>query len=97
MAKMLGYKSDYMCTLCGTPQYVAPEVLFVAEGERCSRAVPARGYGMSCDMWSLGAVLYFLLFGRPPFTSEGSDLISDISARYLSFCLIFHPPSNSLR
>lgn len=44
-----------LLTQCGTPGYVAPEIL---EG------VP---YGTKADMWSLGVITYILLGGYPPF------------------------------
>eukprot|EP00727_Mastigamoeba_balamuthi_P002114 m51a1_g1190 putative protein serine threonine kinase (440) ;mRNA; f:420644-422711 len=72
MAKMLGGSSFVTSTLCGTPQYVAPEVLRKAED------TSAPGYGVACDLWSLGALLYFILFGRPPFQSEGAQLLESI-------------------
>merc|ERR1719438_164147 len=45
-------------TQCGTPGYVAPEIL---EG------VP---YGTQADMWSLGVITFILLGGYPPFIEE---------------------------
>ena len=51
-----------MTTRCGTPGYVAPEVLSqeVSHGQ-------LRRYGTSCDMWSVGVIVYILLSAAPPF------------------------------
>ena len=56
---------DRRKTICGTPNYIAPEVLQGKEGE---------GHSYEVDTWSLGVILYTLLFGTPPFQSKDVKL-----------------------
>ncbi|MCJ1389773.1 hypothetical protein MMC18_002630 [Xylographa bjoerkii] len=60
LAKIIGEES-FTTTLCGTPSYVAPEILENSKHRRYTRAV---------DVWSLGVVLYICLCGFPPFSDE---------------------------
>jgi len=57
----------YMKTVCGTPQYVAPEILTKAQKE---------GYGKAVDLWSLGVILFVLLSSSMPFEEEEGSKIS---------------------
>ena len=49
-----------LTTSCGTPGYVAPEILNSSK----------QWYGPQVDVWSLGVIMYILLVGYPPFTAE---------------------------
>jgi len=61
------YRGQVVRTACGTPFYVAPEVLL------------GTGYGTEVDMWSAGIMLYILLSGRLPFhASEDHQLFNKI-------------------
>ncbi|KAM9333129.1 serine/threonine-protein kinase DCLK1a isoform 2-T2 [Pholidichthys leucotaenia] len=48
-------------TVCGTPTYVAPEI--IAE----------TGYGLKVDIWAAGVITYILLCGFPPFRGSSED------------------------
>lgn len=45
-------------TLCGTPEYIAPEVLL------------NKGHGKGVDWWTLGILLYEMVVGQPPFVDD---------------------------
>jgi calcium/calmodulin-dependent protein kinase I len=63
LAKFRANQNVDMHTACGTPGYVAPEVL---KGEKYDKAV---------DLWSLGVILYILLCGFPPFYHQNTNML----------------------
>lgn len=60
LATQLRRPDDRHTTMCGTPNYISPEV------------VTRSSHGLESDVWSLGCMLFIMLVGHPPFDSKGA-------------------------
>ena len=52
--------------MCGTPLFLAPEILLSDK---------SGGYGFECDYWSLGVILYLMLVGHVPYNEDEGSLL----------------------
>lgn len=73
LATQLSRPDEKHMTMCGTPNYISPEV--------ASRA----SHGLPADVWGLGCMMYTLLVGRPPFDTDGvkSTLIKVVTSDFI--------------
>uniref|UniRef100_A0A2D4IKV1 Protein kinase domain-containing protein n=1 Tax=Micrurus lemniscatus lemniscatus TaxID=129467 RepID=A0A2D4IKV1_MICLE len=77
-SKIIG-ETSLMQTLCGTPDYLAPEILHFAG---------TAGYGRSVDCWSLGVILFMCLSGYPPFSKKSAWLSLTQQITSGNYCFI---------
>lgn len=81
LATVIKFEGDRKRTMCGTPNYIAPEILGTRRG--C-------GYSYPVDIWAIGCILYTLLFGKPPFeTTSLKDTYAKIKQGH------YHIPSST--
>lgn len=79
LATRLTYAEERRRTVCGTPNYIAPEII---QGKT--------GHSFEVDVWSTGIILYTMLIGTPPFQAED---VKSTYQRILTNCYSF--PDNT--
>ncbi|XP_023228649.1 serine/threonine-protein kinase PLK2-like [Centruroides sculpturatus] len=69
LAARVGIDGNNKITVCGTPNYIAPEVLNM------------KGHSFEADIWAMGCIMYAMLVGHPPFeTSTLNETYSRITS-----------------
>ncbi|ORZ40023.1 hypothetical protein BCR44DRAFT_71013, partial [Catenaria anguillulae PL171] len=66
LATEITVENERKKTICGTPNYIAPEILTGPQ---------SGGHSFEVDIWSLGVILYSMLIGRPPFQTNDVNKI----------------------
>ena len=61
LATKIEFMGDRKHTVCGTPNYIAPEII------KASMGIGHSGHSYEVDIWSTGVIIYVMCVGRAPF------------------------------
>ena len=79
LAAKLNFEDEKRRTMCGTPNYIAPEVLD-----------SKFGHSYEVDIWAIGVIIYTLIYGKPPF--DTADLKT--TYKRIRACIYDFPAKN---
>jgi len=79
LSKIIKRSEETTQTICGTPEYLAPEIL------------NQEGHNAAVDWWCLGCIIYEMLTGSPPFSTESRSELFDL----IRYGVIDYPPGVS--
>ena len=81
LSKALDYESEKAMSVCGTPEYLAPEV------------IRKQGHDRAVDWWCLGCIIYEMITGFPPYRSQNRmELFESIIYQPLQIPNVFQFP-----
>lgn len=85
LAAKIEFDGERKRTMCGTPNYIAPEIL------------SKKGHSFEVDIWSLGCIMYTLMVGRPPFeTPSLKETYAKIANCNYTFTIALSPAAKHL-
>ena len=85
LSKLLKGSDELAMSVCGTPEYLAPEILL------------NQGHGKPVDWWTLGIILYEMLAGIDPFSDKDAmSIYHNILRGKIKFPKDFDPDAKSL-